>query len=325
MYRKLDIKTLGWAFIGLLILTVSIKALDGAKGINTLKTELFAIDENAVTSVILKPKVLMGQSLELKRNNSNWKVLVGDKAYNGDAATITGLIRQLNELKPIRLASQSKESWERFELSDSLATEVQFLGDDGLLAQLYIGKFSYTQPKMNGMLPQQPYRRPQGTMTSYVRCADEDEVYAVEGFLGSTANRNADAFRDKTILNLASRAINKIEFSYPADSSFTIVNSEGVWMSDGRQLDSVAVSSYLSGLKSLRGSAFAAASPAAMTHEAQLFLDSGESITLSAAVEKDEVVLTSSQNQGTVFQEEKNKNFRKVFIGRKELFSNSFE
>ncbi|WP_430812816.1 MULTISPECIES: DUF4340 domain-containing protein [unclassified Carboxylicivirga] len=319
MFRKLDIKTLSWVFMALLILTVAVKLVDSNRGVNTLATELFSIDVNTISSVIVKPKMLNGKSIELKKVNGGWRVLSDGKSYNGDASTIDRLINQLNGLKPIRLASQSKERWNKFELTDSLATKVQFMGAEGELAKVYIGKFSYSQPKTNSMMQQNPYMRPQGTMTSYVRYNDEEEVYAVEGFLGSTANRNIDAFRDKTLLNTNKAGIGKIEFSYPADSSFTMVKNEGVWMSDGIALDSASVANYLSGITSLRGGDFSNDKRTTFTHKAKIYSGNGTVLEVNAAIDDEKAILSTSQNQGTVFKEALSLNFNKLFVSKKEL------
>ncbi len=318
MFRKLNIKTLSWVFTGLLILAVAIKVLDKQRGVNTLKSELFKIDENTITSVIVQPKMLNGKSIELKKENNDWKVISEGKSYNGDATTIERLVEQLNGLKPIRLASQSKDSWDKFELTDSLATKVQFMGAEGELSSIYIGKFSYSQPKTNPMMQQNPYMRPQGTMTSYVRYNDEKEVYAVEGFLGSSANRNADAFRNKTILKTNKTDINKIEFSYPSDSSFTIVKNESAWMSNGILLDSTSVANYLSGITSLKGRGFTDNNKTA-THTAKISISNGDIVEVSAAIENGQATITTSQNKGTVFKEGLSSNFNKLFISKKEL------
>ncbi len=319
MFRKLDINKLGWVFIGLLMLTVIVKVLDGKRGINTLKPELFNIDESTITSVILKPRILNGKSIELKKDNEDWKVIYESKSYNGDQSIISGLISQLNGLKPIRLAAQSKDRWDKFELTDSLATEVRFIGAGGELAKLYIGKFSYTQAGVNPMMRQNSYGRPQGTMTSYVRYGDEKEVYAVEGFLASSANRNVDSFRDKNLLKVNTSDINKIEFTYPADSSFTMVKNEGIWMNEGIRLDSASVVNYLSGMASLRGNGFTDSNISPYTHKAKIYTGNGEQVEINAVIEAKQAIITSSQNYGTYFKEEVGLNFNKLFIPKEEL------
>jgi len=319
MYRKLNIKTLTWVFVSLLILTVFVKVIDTRRGVNTLQAELFTLDENEVKSLIISPKMLKGETIELKRNKDGWQVSSNGKTYNGDASTIEALLRELNGLKPIRLASQDKDRWASFELTDSLASKVQFMGDKGELASLFIGKFSYSQASQSAMTQQYPYMRPQGTMSSYVRYNNEKEVYAVEGFLGSRVNRDMDAFRDKTLLKVKKNSLNKIVFSYPADSSFTMEKKEGVWMSEGQPLDSASVAKYLSRISSLRASGFADMEQIKPSHKIQLIQDQAAPIEISASIEGDDAFMMSSLNPNSVFKERSSANFKKIFISKNEL------
>ncbi len=319
MFRKIDLKILNWVFLGLLVMTVLVKVLDNSRGVNTLKSVLFDFDDDVVTSIVLKPRMLNGERIELKQNKENWNVLVNGKSYNGDVAAVKRLIHQLNGLEPIRLASQDKDRWQTFELTDSLATEVRFIGAKGELARIYIGKFSYSQARMQTMMPQNPYQRPQGTMVTYVRCNDEKEVYAVEGFLANAANRKADAFRDKTLLKTQGNNIHKIAFSYPADSSFTMVENQGQWICDGLELDSASVAEYLSDIVSLRGSNFVNELGASATHIAKIYSKDGEMLEVKALIKDNEAILMSSQNPGTVFKESLSLNFNKLFVSKHEF------
>ncbi|SMO80072.1 protein of unknown function [Saccharicrinis carchari] len=319
MFRKLNIKTLGLVFIGLLSLTILIKVIDNTKGVNTLKAVLFDVDEQRITSVIVKPRMFQGQHIESKKQDDGWKILANGKSYNGDANFIEGLIAQVNGLKPLRLAAQGKDSWEKFELTDSLSTVVKLMGSTGELAQLYIGKFSYQQARQNPMMQQNPYMQQRGTMTTYVRSGDDEEVYAVEGFLASSANRDVNAFRDKTILTTSKTGIHKIAFAYPADSSFTMIKNEGVWMVDGMALDSAAVDAYLSDITTLSGSTFSEDAPTSHSHQVKIHLEHGASIEVKAKLEDEQTYISSSQNLGSVFMENLDENFEKLFISKNKL------
>lgn len=319
MFRKLSIKSLALVFLVLLAITISFKILDNSKGIDTLKPELFNVDAESVTSVVMQPKMLNGKQIELKKDNDQWIVMYQGKSYNGDANTIESLIKQVNGLKPLRLAAQDKDRWESFELTDSLASEVNLLGAKGHLATLFVGKFTYRQPKQNAMMQQNPYMRPQGTMTTYVRSGKDKAVYAVEGFLGSLVNRDVQGFRDKTILETEKTNIKKIVFEYPADSSFTIVNNENTWMANGIALDSASVVDYLTDIASLKGSAFTNENLSSVTHKAKVQLQNGITIEVSANQQNEHVYITSTQNRGTIFKDEGGKIFDKLFASRLKL------
>ncbi len=319
MFRKLSIKTLSILFVALLATTIVVKTVDNSKGVNTLKTVLFDINTDEVTSVIIHPKMLNGKQIELQKDGDNWRVISDGKNNSADQSIVNGLINQLNGLKPLRLATRDKDQWKKFELTDSLSSMVTFQGSQGELARLYIGKFSYRQSKQAAMMQQNPYnQRPQGTMTTYVRSGDDKEVFAVEGFLASSVNRDVDAFRNKRMTQATKTGIQKISFEYPADSSFTMVKNENTWMIDGIALDSTSVDKYLSGISRLNGLSFTDNTPSSFSHKVKI--QSGtQSIELNALLEDEEVTITSSQNPGTVFKESKSHNFDKLFVNKEQF------
>lgn len=320
MFRKLNIRLLAFVFIGLLAMSILVKIVDHTKGINTLKSRLYEVEPDEVTSVLLQPKTLNGKQIELKKENDSWKVLFEGKSYNGDEKVIGNLVKEVSELKPMRLAAQNKDQWADYELTDSLASKVTLVGKSGELANLYIGKVSFLQPKQSANAQQNPYaRRPQGTMISYVRSGKDKEVYAVEGFLGGTANKNADGFRDKTILKSNKNEITKIAFTYPADSSFTMVKNGNAWMSDGITLDSTSVAHYLNNLVNRKGSAFSPKAVEDFSHILSIETTDGQSIEIQAKLEEDVVYITTSQNEGAVFKDRKTGNFGKLFISKNKL------
>ncbi|WP_430932434.1 DUF4340 domain-containing protein [Saccharicrinis sp. 156] len=321
MFRKSNLKTLGITFGVLLAMVVITHFVDQSKGVNTLKSVLFEVNTGDVNTVVVYPKMLDGEKIELKKEGDNWRVLADGKNYNGDAGVITGLINQVNALKPLRLASRSKDNWEKFELTDSLSSKVQLMNNGEELASIYIGKFSYRQANQNAMMMQQNpyYRGPQGTMTTYVRSGDDTEVYAVEGFLGSSINRDVNAFRNKQLLKVDKSNLSKITFTYLADSSFTMVKNEDTWMCDGVALDSAKVADYLGRITSLRGSSFTDEIPGMYTHTVQIQDKQMAISEIKALVQSDEVTMTSNQNQGSLFKENKDANFSKLFVSKSEL------
>ena len=156
-------------------------------------------------------------------------------------------------------------------------------------------------------------------MTTYVRSDDDDEVYAVEGFLASSINRDASAFRNKQVLKTTAGELSKITFNYPADSSFTIIKNEDKWMCDGLALDSAKVAQYLSGLRTINASGFTDKKPGSFTHTITMQDNQMQNIEVKAELQGEDAVFTSSQNQGTIFKEDKTRNFDKIFIPKSKL------
>jgi hypothetical protein len=118
---------------------------------------------------------------------------------------------------------------------------------------MIIGRFNY-QPPPQGY---PGYGQQYGTGITYVRNRDDDEVYAVEGFLAMTFNQGFNNWRDQTISRLTRDQVNKVVFEYPADSSFVAQKLETNWTINGILADSASMAQYLNGLSRKTHSDFA--------------------------------------------------------------------
>ncbi len=320
MYRRFSIKTLAITFSVLLVLVAGTMVYDRINHGNTLKEVLFKINPEEVTSMRISPQSEKGKEITLVKNNGLWSVKFNGVTYSGNQSLITSLPGQINGLKPLRLAATNKDSWKKYNVTDSLATKVVLEKNGKEMAELYIGKFSYIQPK-NNMSPQNPYmRRPQGTMITYVRTADDNNVYAVEGFLGMSFNRSVNDFRDKTIVSVNKNDLTKLTFSYPADSSFVLSKNDDKWFVNDQPADSASVAQYLNKISHVRGRTFADAGVAAFNHSVKIEGSNMEPVTVQAFVSDKGAVITSSQNKGATFTDDDKKEIvRKLFISKKSL------
>lgn len=318
MYRKLNIRTLTIVFVLLLIVTLIVKISDSKSGDRTLKSSLTDFNLNDITSVTIYPKALKGDFIKLKKQGDDWKVSDAKDEYRADSSVVISVIREFESLKPLRMAATKEDRWSAYEVTDSLASRVIFENDDDEIASIYVGKFSYRQPKNNMQQPNM-YGRPQGTMNTYVRLADEDEVYAVEGFLDMSVNRQLNDFRDKTIINSNTAQWNKMVFTYPADSSFTMTKQEGKWMVDGLLADSASVASYLQSLGNLKSSALSNRTPGSHTHLVHIEGAGLQPIDVQVAL-GEQAVVTSTMNPEACFVEAIDGNImKKLFVGKQQL------
>ncbi len=320
MFRKLKLKTLSIVFVILLVLVVITKVVDNSHGTNTLKASIYSVNADDITSVILKPKAADGKEVKLIKSGNNWSVESNGNTYNGDPRVIENLIKSVNNLKPLRLAAQNKDQWNKYELTDSLSSMVSLMNGNKELARLYIGKFSYKQAKQQMPAQQNPYyQQPRGTMMTYVRSNDDDDVYAVQGFLGNLVNQKAESFRNKEILKINKTEINKITFSYPADSSFTLVKNADKWMCDGLPVDSASMVKYLRSISNVRGSSFTSQKPSNFVYKVNI--DGGKSpVEVKASLNDEDAIIASSQNEGTLIKDTKKTHFKKIFISKNSLF-----
>lgn len=287
MFRKINNKVLILIFAVLLVLVVFVQMMDTKKGGRTFINDLVNVTADEVTSIELYPKANNGKRIKLYRENDSWKVESEGKKYNADQSSAGRMISELNNLKTKSVVSTKKESWGKFEVTDSLGTQVKLLNGTNVLADLVVGKFSFSQPR---------------NTTSYVRLAGDKEVYGVDGMLGMTFNRNLNSFRDRTIIKSSKTDWTKLTFSYPADSSFVLEKIGEKWMIGDMVTDSAAVAQYFTKIANLSDGNFADVKPIfAPTHRLTIEGNNGmQKIEITGYYSSPEnFVLESNQNPDT--------------------------
>ncbi len=305
MYRKINIKILAGVFVVLLVVAVMVEMIDMRKGSRTFKQDLVNVNADEITAVEVDAKSAGGKPVTLKKENDVWKVEADGKTYRADQPVAGSMIAQLNDMKPKSLVTTDKDRWKEFEVTDSLGTRVKLFKGNDLVADVIFGKFSYSQPQ---------------TMTSYVRLAGENDVYGVNGMLAMSFNRNANSFRDKTLINSNSSDWNKLTFTYPADSSFTMEKVNNKWMVDGAVADSASVAQYFNSIARLDDSKFAANDPSGQpTHRLKIEGNNNmEPLEVTGFyTDTDTFVLGTTQNQGTYFNDPETA--KKIFIPKSKL------
>lgn len=251
MSKILNLKVLLIMFGVLAVAVIAILLAEGNKPERTFKSELFTVDTAKVTSIVITPKEKQKGDISLKKENNQWKLDLGNKQIDADNGMISGILSQLTQLKPERVAARDKSKWKDFQVTDSASTRVQVKQGEELTADFLIGKFSTRQSRQ-----QNHYQQPQYSMTTYVRLNGEEEVYAIDGFLSMSFNRSIEDFRNKTILKADKNDLTKLTFSYPGDSSFTVSKQNNKWMLGGVLADSVKMVSYLGSITRLNSSNF---------------------------------------------------------------------
>ena len=320
MYRKFSIKTLSIVFSVLLILVIITEIADKAKGMNTLRDVLVSVNKEDVAAVKIYPRMLEGKEILLEKQGNNWLVKYEGKSYNADTVQIKNLIAQFSELKPLRYAGKTDEQQKKYELTDSLCNKVILSDKDGKeLASIRIGRFSFLQNKR--IRQQNPYmQQPQGTMITYVRLENEKDIFAVEGFLSISVNQEANNFRNRKLLSLNKENIKEVRFEYPADSSFVLQEKDDTWQIDGVAADSASVADYLYEISNVSGTNFSKENTVNATYKLKINTFDNQIYEVSAAfADSTNVLLTSTQNKGTVFKEKADNNFKRLFKSKSDF------
>ena len=247
-----SIKLIG-IFAILVLIYFGIKFFSGESRSKSFKAELVEIDTAKVTKVLINAK---GESLELIKENSNWKVSIGEGKYaQAEKGIVKSTLNSLLNIKPSRIAAKNQDKWKEYQV-DSAGTRVQVFEGGKSTLDLIIGRFGFNQQAMQQQQQMMMGGRGGQQFYSYVRLEGENEVYVADNFMGMSINSDASGYRNKRILSLTTDDITKIQFNYPADSGFVLSKIDSLWSIHGTQPDSAATANYLSDIRYLNNSNF---------------------------------------------------------------------
>jgi hypothetical protein len=321
MFHKLNIKTL---IVILAVLAAVILIIDmmGDKE-RSFRSEIIEVDTAKITAVQINiPKEQTEIILSRTGGSSEWVVMSEGIKYPADLSVVKNILAQLNDIKAERVAATNEDKWDQFEVSDSTGTRVILMEGKKEVADLYVGKFSYAQPPQGAQ--QNPYQQQRGKMTSFVRLADEEEVYAVDGFLKMSYQNDVNSYRNKSLVNVNKNDISRLVFKYPDNQHFNLNKNNEQWLIDGQMADSAGMAGYLNKIYRLTSSNFV--DPSTMktsdaTYSLRIEGNNFTPIDLMAypSDSTTQYVITSSVNPGAEFNGAKSKLFEKIFINASEL------
>jgi hypothetical protein len=284
----------------------------------TLKGSLVEFDTMAVSKIVLIPKSSAGEPFEFVKDKNKWTVRQGSIISNPAEGAIQNIFNEILSIKPQSLAAVEESKWKEFDLTNSLATRIKFLNNKGKeLTDILIGKFSYKQVT-------NPYGSYGGNNiegTSFVRMNGEKEIYAVDGFLAFSFSGKFSDWRDKTLIRCKKEDILKITFTFPGDSSYSLMKKDPGWLADDLQVDSTSVSSYLNTLAYLYGQDFKDDYRPVSNPEYQMAAEGNNLLSFSIkrfSVEgTDDYILNSSLNPDVYITSKKNGIFSQIIKPKK--------
>jgi len=311
MSKKFDNRILFSVLILLVVVFLVARFLKTGKTEKSFKTELFTLDTADVSTILIYPKAENLEEIRFSRDGINWTVTKGEITSDAGENSVKSLLAQLMEVKPKRLAARSKDKWEEFQLTDSLATRIKVIEKGGKeTIDLMIGKFTYQQSN-------NPYGGRGNIMgTTYVRLWDEEEVYAVDGFLSMSINREFSTWRDQRVVNTRKKDVTKLIFTYPADSGFIAIKKDTLWMINDYAVDSLAMDQFLSSLSYTNHSDFADDFKPLLNPDFQLTIEGNNFSPLSIQafmLPDDQYVINSSLNPKSYFRSDIEGLFSRIF------------
>jgi hypothetical protein len=305
MVNRLSIKTLGITFFVLLIVVAIFLIYDAKHGESSFRYNIVSVDTASVTSISIFPKSFNHKEVKIFKEGSLWKVNpAGSKTVVVPFPKVQELLIQLASIKPLRIAAQSADKWDEFKV-DSSGTRVKVFEGNKNTLDMTIGKFTYQQPK---------------SMTTYIRVSGDDNVYLVNGFLDFSFNHDADYFRDDNVIKDDYENWSKLTFTYPADSSYQLVKTNGRWEINGMGVDSAKIFSYIASISNLSIPNFINNADQSLLNKAKYTLRIQSSalgfINVSAYEDSTELAIISSQHKETCFDGKKADAWKRIFAGK---------
>lgn len=307
MSGKFSNKQLGTVFAVLLIFIVIYWATDSGKNERTFREELVSIDTSAVTEIKLYPRAENYEEVRLFNYEGKWKLhLTPEKMVDVPESKIKNLLNQLLTIKPKRLAARGSDKWQSFEV-DSTGTRVAVYEGNDLTLNIIIGRFAFQQPR---------------TMNTYVRLANDTDVYEVDGFLSATFNQGHNSFRDNNIIKDDFENWTSLTFDYPADSSFQLTKLNNNWFVNDTPTDSAKTVSYFRSIQRLTNSNFVDLDVSGSMPAYKLTISSGSAETVVTGYDLDStLVIHSTLNESGYFDGNKTDLGKKIFVGMNSLLS----
>jgi hypothetical protein len=281
----------------------------------TFKDKILSFEPASITQILVKDPKSSQEPVDLRFTGDKWMIRAGGIDYPADTNIVKGVLKQLSELPTKRYAGNGKDAWVKYELTDSVASLVTLKAGSKTIAELLIGKFSYNVPK--GQTQQMQGRQQRGEMTSYVRLADDKDVYAVDGYLKMSINSSAEGYRYRSLVSVSPSDITRITLNGPGVSN-VLENQGGKWLLNGAPADSIQMARYCNALSRLAGSKFVEqkGTQTFPSHTLKLEGNNFSPLEISAYPSADTniaFVITSSANPGSYFSGKDGGLFKKIW------------
>lgn len=300
-------KTLLIIFVALLA-AWGLSQMNSGKRNRSFKTDLIQIDTASITTINLYPKSDEQKEITLSKENGMWVATQGTVTTKANQSAIKALIGNLGLIKTKRIAAKKQEKWKDYEVEETSGSRVKVFAGSQLLEDFIVGRFSFNQQTRSGL--------------SFVRLTNEDEVYAVDGFLSMTMSQGFDSYRVKEFIKLNTGDITSLTLTNNDGTvrQFSAIN--GQWTKEGNPIDSTTMATYLTGIQNTFGGNFVDGLEEG-TLSSQLFKTltiAGNNLVSSISVNcyrdinrEKPYLMRSSQNKDAVFESGEDGIYEKVF------------
>lgn len=180
--------------VALVLIVVFLEKPFAKRGNREVKTdvETFFPEYNAdsVQKIVISTRTRT--PVQFVKHDNEWWVLDGGEEYPTDVKSMDGLLDKVDQFTMDELVSTNAEKHPMFEVDES-GVDVRMLGSgDTVLAHFIVGK--------NGP----------DFLSTYLRRADEDEVYKVKLYLKSFYDKDVKYWKDREILSIEKESLRRL-------------------------------------------------------------------------------------------------------------------
>ena len=281
----------------------------------TFRDKILSFDAATITKIMIHDPKSGQEAVDLRLSGENWIVRDNGKEYTADTNVVKNMLKQLSELPTKRYAGKGNDAWIKYEVTDTSAALVTLFASEKTVAEIYIGKFSYNMPKEQQQMAQA--RQQRGDMTSYVRLKNEEDVYAVDGYLKMSFNGKTATYRLKSLTSVNPADITHLIINQPGNKK-VLDKQGGKWFMNGIPADSAMVAKYCSSIARLSSSKFVGneVSQSFPGHSVRIEGNNFSPVDLQAYPVADTnvaYIISSSANPGAFFNGKEGGLFKKIW------------
>lgn len=217
------------------------------------KAEVIQLDSSTVNKIIIRPPSSSEEEpIIISKDDDNWQVAQDAIKTQANQSTVNSVLGQLEQIKTEQLVSKTKEKWEAYELTDTLAqcVEIYQQGKEKP-TKLYFGKTTYRQSQNPGY-----GGRPSVDASTYFRINETPSTYAIKGGLSNTFKRKFSAWRNTEFIKFDKDLITRLKFETNKNNTFSLSKKESDWFMGEISPDSTKVAKYLNYLSYQSSSRF---------------------------------------------------------------------
>ena len=209
----------------------------------SFRSSLIQVDTSAIDQIVFMPKGVDSSNIVVKRQGNSWKASNGIIEVDAMTNRVTSILGQLTDIPTKRLISRSSDRHPDYEVTEQAGKILELYSNGKVIEKIIFGRFNFNQNTR--------------AATSYARVGDEEDIYAVDGFMSMSFDVDFNSFRDRQLLNVSQGAIKGLQLTDVSGSNLLSMTSPGNWTLNGTgALDSTSMASYLSGLTNVSGNNF---------------------------------------------------------------------